>query len=193
MGDTCPYNAERVYVDMKYGGEGWLDFVATEKVVPTKEDCMRAVRKTSYGKCVFKCDNNVVDHQTVNLKFGDDVYVDFAMSAFTEGGRILRIMGTQGEIDAKMKGDQIKVFNFLTRETRKYDFDSAAVGENITGGHGGGDTGIIYALRDLMNGKISNSVCGVGESCDNHMISFAAEESRLTGKVIDMTKFEASF
>lgn len=193
VGDTCPYNAEKVYVDMKYGGEGWLDFVATEKVAPTKEDCMQAVRKTSYGKCVFKCDNNVVDHQTVNLKFGDDVYVDFAMSAFTEGGRILRIMGTQGEIDAKMKGDQIKIFNFLTRETRKYDFDSAAVGENITGGHGGGDTGIIYALRDLMNGEISNSVCGVGESCDNHMISFAAEESRLTGKVIDMTKFEASF
>ena len=45
VGDTCPYNAEKIYVDMKYGGEGWLDFVATEKVFPTKEDCMEAIKK----------------------------------------------------------------------------------------------------------------------------------------------------
>ncbi|MBQ4119106.1 MAG: Gfo/Idh/MocA family oxidoreductase [Clostridia bacterium] len=193
VGDSCPYNAEKVYVDMKYGGEGWLDFVATEKVFPTKDDCINAIKNSPYGRCVFKCDNNVVDHQTVNLKFGDDVYVDFAMSAFTEGGRVLRIMGTQGEINAKMNGDQIEIFNFLTRNTRNYDFDSAATDEAITGGHGGGDTGIIYALRDLMNGKVSNSVCEIGESCDNHMISFAAEESRLTGKAINIKEFEERF
>ena len=192
-GDICPYNAQKVYVDMKYGGHGWLDFVATEKVAPTKEDCMEAIKKAPYGRCVFKCDNNVVDHQTVNLKFGDNVYVDFAMSAFTEGGRVLRIMGTQGEINAKMNGDQIEIFNFLTRKTRSYDFNDTAADETITGGHGGGDTGIIYALRDLMNGKTNNSICGIGESCDSHMISFAAEESRLSGKVINMTEFERRF
>ena len=193
VGDTCPYNAQKVYVDMKYGGQGWLDFVATEKVAPTKEDCMEAIKKAPYGKCVFKCDNNVVDHQTVNLKFGEDVYVDFAMSAFTEGGRVLRIMGTKGEINAKMNGDQIEIFNFLTRETRNYNFNDATTDETITGGHGGGDTGIIYALRDLLNGKKSNSICEIGESCDNHMISFAAEESRLSGKVINMAEFEGGF
>ena len=191
--ETCPYNAEKVYVDMVYGCKGWLDFAATEKVDPTREDCIEAIKNTQYGKCVFKCDNNVVDHQTVNMRFGKDVYVDFSMNAFNKGGRTIRIMGTKGEINAKMSGDDIEIFNFITRETRKFDFDSAAAGEMITGGHGGGDTGIILALRDLLNGKRSKSVCEIAESCDNHMISFAAEESRLTGKVINMEEYEARF
>jgi predicted dehydrogenase len=192
--DVCPYDAKKIYVDFKYEDyRGWFDFVATEKINPTKEDCIKAVESTQYGKCVFKCDNNVVDHQTVNMRFGDDVYVDFNMSAFTKGGRVLKIMGTKGEIDAKMSGDEIEIFSFLTRESRKFDFESAAAGEMLSGGHGGGDTGIISALNNLIDGKRSASVCEVGESCDNHMISFAAEESRLTGKVIDMAEFMARF
>ena len=190
--DTCPYHAEKVYVDLKHGGKGWFDLVATEKNSPTKEDCIKAIKTTQYGKCVFKCDNNVVDHQTVNMKFEDDIYVDFAMSAFTKGGRTLRIMGTQGEINAKMDGEQIEIFNFITRETRNYNFNDKAFDEAITGGHGGGDTGIIHALVGLMNGESSISVCEIGESCDNHMISFAAEESRLTGKVISIAEFEGT-
>jgi hypothetical protein len=111
----------------------------------------------------------------------------------TEGRVILKIMGTKGEIDAKMGGNHIEVFNFEKREPYKYDVNTAVTGEMITGGHGGGDTGIIYALRELLRGNRSKSVCEIGESCDNHMISFAAEESRLTGKVIDMAEFEARF
>ena len=191
--ETCPYNAMDIYVDLKYDCKGWFDSVATEKIEPTREDCIEAMKTTQYGKCVFKCDNNVVDHQTVNLRFGKEVYVDFSMSAFTKGGRVLKIMGTKGEIDARMSGDNIEIFNFSTRQSRKFDFDTEAAGEMITGGHGGGDTGIIHALRDLLNGHKIKSICEIGESCDNHMISFAAEESRLTGKVIDMAEFEARF
>lgn len=183
----------KVYVDMVYGNKGWFDTVSTEKMNPTEDDRINAVKNTQYGQCVFKCDNNVVDHQTVNMKFGDDVFVDFAMSAFTKGGRVIRIMGTKGEIDATMSGDRIEIFNFETRQTRKYDFDTESSGEMITGGHGGGDTGIICALRDLMNGERSKSLCEISESCDNHMISFAAEESRLTGRVINMAEFEGRY
>ena len=191
--ETCPYNAEDIYVNFKYGCKGWFDYVATEKVEPTREDCIEAIKNTQYGKCVFKCDNNVVDHQTVNMRFGKDVYVDFAMSAFTQGGRTIRIMGTKGEIYAKMSGNDIEVFNFEKREPYKYDVDANVTSEMITGGHGGGDYGIIYALRELLKGNRSKSVCEIGESCDNHMISFAAEESRITGKTIDMAEFEARF
>ena len=193
IGDTCPYNAMKIYVDLKYDCKGWFDTVATQKANPTKEDCIEAMKTTQYGKCVFKCDNNVVDHQTVNMRFGKDVYVDFAMSAFTRGGRTLKIMGTKGEINARMSGNHITVFNFDKRTEYKYDVDANVTSEMLTGGHGGGDNGIIYALRELMNGRRGQSVCEIGESCDNHMISFAAEESRLTGKVIDMAEFEARF
>lgn len=187
--DVCPYNAVKLYVKDK--NNEWFRSVCTQKVSPTDEEVTAAMRSTQYGKCVFKCDNNVVDHQTVNLKFGDDVYVDFTMSAFTRGGRVIRVMGTRGEITATMNGDVIDVFNFETRQTRRFDFDAPSSGEMITGGHGGGDTGIVFALRNLLNGVKSGSVCEISESCDNHMIAFAAEEARLSGKVIDMNEFEA--
>lgn len=185
--DTCPYNAVKLYVDDK--GD-WFRCAATKEIHPTDEQVIDAMWNTQYGKCVYKCNNNVVDHQTVNMKFGDDVYVDFAMSAFTRGGRVIRIMGTQGEITAAMDGNKIEVFNFITRQSRIHDCDAVATGEMITGGHGGGDEGIIFALRNLLNGETSKSICSVRESCDNHMISFAAEESRLTGKTVKLSEFE---
>jgi predicted dehydrogenase len=185
--DTCPYNAIKLYVDDK--GD-WFRCAATKEIHPTDEQVIEALWNTQYGKCVYKCNNNVVDHQTVNMKFGDDVYVDFTMSAFTKGGRVLRIMGTKGEISATMGGEKIEVFNFITRKTRQHDCNSTASGEDITSGHGGGDYGIIYALRNLLEGKRSKSVCTIGESCDNHMISFAAERSRLEGgRLVCMDEF----
>ena len=99
-------------------------------------------------------------------------------------------MGTKGEINATMDGNKIEVFNFITRKSRMHDCNAVSTGEMITGGHGGGDEGIIFALRNLLNGISSKSICSVRESCDNHMISFAAEESRLTGKVIKMKDFK---
>lgn len=188
-GEICPYNALKIY----YKDKVWKGSVASGKVNPTDDDITEALKTTQYGKCVYKCENNVVDHQTVNLKFGKDVLVEFTMSAFNEGGRVIRIMGTRGEIYGRMSDNYIEIYDFLTNETTPYDVDAATSSETILGGHGGGDTGIILALRDLLSGIRTNSVCEIGESCDNHMISFAAEESRLTGKPVNLAEFDSRY
>ena len=186
--ESCPYDAVKLYGE---SGTDWFKRASTKKINPTKEDLIDVMKNTQYGKCVFKCDNDVVDHQTVNLKFGDDVYVDFAMSAFTKGGRFIRIMGTKGEIVASMEGNKVEVYNFLTKTTRVHDCQSSSLNADITGGHGGGDSGIIYALRETLNGVKLKSVCDITESCENHMISFAAEKSRLSGGIlINMEDFD---
>ena len=192
VGDSCPYNAVKLYTERENNGYfNWFTGAATKQIEPTDEQILDAMRNTQYGKCVYKCNNNVVDHQTVNLRFGDDVYVDFTMSAFTKGGRALRVMGTKGEINAIMDGNKVSVYNFITREERVHDCDATTTGEMITGGHGGGDEGIIYALKELLCGSRSKSVCEIGESCDNHMIAFAAEQSRLNdGKTVYMDEFD---
>ncbi len=57
----------------------------------------------------------------------------------------------------------------------------------------GGDTGIMKALAKRLNGDTSDtSICTIDETCANHMIAFAAEESRVTGKVIDLSEYEAA-
>ncbi len=194
--DTCPYNAVKLYLeDTNETGRGnWFRSAATKLTAPTDADVEHVLRTTQYGKCVYKCDNDVVDHQVVNLQFSDDVYVSFTMSAFNKGGRRLRVMGTKGEIEGITEGNVITVHNLETGKSRSHDCNSTVGGDTIVSGHGGGDNGIIASLKDLLNGIRSKSVCGIRESCDNHMIAFAAEESRLAGgKLVRMDEFCARY
>ena len=190
--DTCPYNAVKLYLEASNntGHGGWFRTAATKLIAPTDADVEKALRTTEYGKCVFRCNNDVVDHQVVNARFGDDVYVSFTMSAFNLGGRRLRVMGTKGEIEANAENNSITVYNLETKKSREHDCNSALAGSTIVSGHGGGDQGIIASLKDLLDGISNKSICSIGESCDNHMIAFAAEESRLNGgKLVLMDEF----
>ena len=112
------------------------------------------------------------------------------MEAFNKSGRSIVIMGTKGSITGNMKDDHITVFDFMTQESREIKITDAIINEAITGGHGGGDRGIVYSFYDLLTGNTeSKSICSVSVACENHMLSFAAEESRLTGKVVDVQAF----
>nr|WP_220376792.1 hypothetical protein [Paenibacillus taihuensis] len=81
--------------------EDWAG-LAIGKVVSddiSREAVMHELRVGPYGRCVYRCDNNVVDHQVVNLEFANDVTIVFTMCAFTmEGGRTMNMMGTGGQI-----------------------------------------------------------------------------------------------
>ena len=190
--DTCYYNAVKLYTGT-HNRSRWFQNAATKKFNPTPEDCEKAARETDYGKCVYKCPNNVVDRQVVNLEYEDGTVVSFTMSAFNKGGRNIRIMGTDGELSGNAGDNFVSLYSFATEQTEKIDLDSGFLDDSILSGHGGGDAGIIKALKDLIEGNPNKSICDIAESCDNHMISFAAEESRLTGKVVDLDEFSARF
>ncbi len=185
----CMYNAVKIYYDDKENN--WFRTTSTHKVEPTDEDVMEALRTTQYGKCVYKCDNNVVDHQVVNMLFEDDITVTFTMNAFNKGGRFLHIMGTKGELRAAMdESTPITVYDFAADKTETVDSTKAKDG--INGGHGGGDGGIIGALYAYLNGTYEgNSVPEIEESYYNHAIAFAIEEARKTGTIVDFDEFWA--
>ena len=189
--DGCPYADKCYYEPVRfYTGErnGWEEVVA-DKIKPTNEEIIEALRTGPYGRCVYACDNDVVDHQVVNMEFDGGCTVSFTMSAFNEGGRFIRIFGTKGELVAGK--NVITVFSFDTREKTVYDLDK--IGETIQSGHGGGDTGIMVdTLKYFGDETPSKSVCSLRTSYLNHLISFAAEESRLTDKVIDLDEYSDS-
>jgi len=78
---TCPYSAKRFYEDrLATGQKGWpLDVVTPEM---TEESLHEALANGPYGRCVYACDNDVVDHQVVNLEYDGGVSASFTMSAF---------------------------------------------------------------------------------------------------------------
>lgn len=186
-GEVCPYNAVKLYLDDKKND--WFRTTCAREADPTDEMVEKALRTTQYGKCVFKCDNDVVDHQTVNMLFEDDVTVTFSMNAFNKGGRFIHIMGTRGELRATTSGDApITVYDFETKTTREIPILS---GDGVTQGHGGGDEGIVETLYEYLNGEYKGcSVSDIQTSVDNHMLVFAAEESRKTGEVVDLMQFK---
>lgn len=186
VGEKCPYNAVKLYLDDKEND--WFRTTSTREADPTDEMVEKAIRTTQYGKCVYKCDNDVVDHQTVNLLFEDDVTVTFTMNAFNKGGRFIHIMGTKGEIHASTEDDApIEIYNFETKDTTKIPMTGT---DGIKGGHGGGDLGIISSLYDYFTGIYDGkSISTITDSCNNHLIVFAAEEARKKQTVVNFEEF----
>lgn len=184
--EFCPYDAEKIYMkDAKMGVEngytGWpLNVLALK---PDKESIRKAIEEGPYGRCVFFCDNNVVDHQVVNLEMTDGTTVNFTMCAFTSvNSRYTKVMGTLGDIVADMNTNLIKVTPF-GKETEEIDVSKLA--ENFSG-HGGGDIRMVGELLGVLQGNgNANSLSSLERSMESHFIALAAEESRLSGgKVI---------
>ena len=185
--EECPYSALKIYRQRKFP-----PFVgtATRKHNPTDEDIEKAITETNYGRCVFQCDNDVVDHQVVNLEYESGATVSFTMSAFTKGGRKVRIMGTKGELHAEMSWDHVNVFDFATRKMEEIKIADAIRDEEISGGHGGGDRGIIRSFCQMLAGTYEgNSISDISVSIKNHLTAFAAETSRVENRIVNMEDY----
>ena len=187
--DTCLYNAIKLYYDDKENL--WFREAATKKVKPSDEDVMNTLKTTQYGKCVYKCNNDVVDHQVVNLEFENGAVASFNMCAFNKGNRFIRVMGTMGEIYGDMDKNTIEYYDFTSKTTTEINACNENLSASIVDGHGGGDPGIVnafykYVTEDYYGDEISE----IGISVDNHIIAFAAEKSRLERRVIELKDYK---
>jgi len=189
--DTCFYDATVIY---NKEHPGWYKNHALRLENPTDADYENLLRNTQYGKCVYKCDNTVVDHQVVNLEFEDGATISFNMNAFNKGGRHMRIMGTKGELYGDASETSITHYDFATQKTENLNPSDSALGDAIDSGHGGGDAGIVEVLYEyLTKGYEGDLLSEISVSAKNHMIAFAAEESRVTGKVVDVQEFTKKY
>ena len=185
--EKCPYNAVKLYLDDKENS--WFREACTKESHPTDEMVEKAIRTTMYGRCVYRCDNTVVDHQVVNMLFEEDITVSFTMCAFNKGGRFIHIMGTKGERHAAMDGNNlpITVYDFTTKQTTQIPIEGT---DGVLGGHGGGDEGIVNSVYEYLQGSYTgNAISEIEISVNNHLLVFAAEKSRKQGCVVDFSEF----
>lgn len=187
LSKKCPYSAKEFYFNMFREKRFCWPLTVVDPTVK-KANLEKALREGPYGRCVFKCDNDVVDHQVVNLEYEGGVTASFTMTAFNEGGgRKTRIFGTKGTIESD-DSSVIKVFDFLTRETETIDTNASSA--TVEGAHGGGDGGLVVAFcRALTENKPELVISGTDATIESHLVTFAAEKSRRTGKVVEMSKF----
>jgi predicted dehydrogenase len=175
----CVYSAIKLYLNKK---EGWPQRVVS--LEPTLEARMKALQEGPYGRCVYRCDNDVVDHQVVNLQFANEVTVAFTMTAFTRDiSRSFKIMGTTGELLGHSGTNEIEIRHFTgkTEIIRPEEHD---------GSHGGADAIIMQNfIRQVESGDVSGGITSGMESALSHLIVFAAEQSRKTGQTVNMDQF----
>lgn len=179
---TCAYSAKRLYLGMvRAGRTGWPVSVLADEV--TEESVTTALREGPYGRCVYRSDNDVVDHQVVAMEFAEGVTATFTMTAFTPHvDRRTQIFGTTGFLDGD--GTRVRLHDFVTEKTETIEVPDGGTGMDTDAGHAGGDAGLMDAFTTAVEtGDATHILSGPAESLESHLAVFAAERARLSGTV----------
>jgi predicted dehydrogenase len=149
---------------------------------------MKALKTGPYGRCVYRCDNNVVDHQVVSMVFPSGITATLTMHGHShQEGRTLRIDGSRATLLGKFSYSQawIEVHEHLTNHIESYKFPSEV---DQTAGHGGGDAGLLERFVEAMRGQ-SAPQTSARDAPESHFMAFAAEAARLGNKTVGMDEF----
>jgi Oxidoreductase family, C-terminal alpha/beta domain./Oxidoreductase family, NAD-binding Rossmann fold. len=178
--ETCPYSATTIY--SQFLGS-WPATVVTR--AKTKEELFKVLETSDYGRCVFRCDNDVVDHMSIIIEFEDGITATFNISAFThEITRTIKIMGTKGEIRGHMEKNEIELYEFGQKDPVVYRPELVE-----GGGHMGGDYKLMDNFVEIMRGEKDEILTSAQISVQSHIMAFAAEKSRLENKIVDIETF----
>lgn len=167
--ESCRFSAIDLYIRRKQ----WLrHFDKTDEVY-----LRNYLRTSDYGRCVYHCNNDVVDNQNLIMKMRKGTLVTFAIDPFTnDKERTTHIMGTAGEI--KGTESEFVHVDFKTGREERMSFAHLGGPDSY---HYGSDhflvEDFITAIEEGRKMEADLSSC-----LESHRIAFMAEHSRKTKK-----------
>lgn len=178
--ETCPYSAEMIYIqnwkNRNCPVDIWPYNVLTTPPI-TEEKLRQALKEGPYGQCVYRCDNNVVDHQLTQMTFENGVKANLTMTGFTApGGRRYVFHGTLGELILDEAEQKITLWQY----GKATEVTDISLLEDSGYGHGGGDVFLIKKLYEVLEGN-ATAATSFEASIESHLMGICAEESRLQG------------
>jgi len=176
--EDCPFSA----VDLYERRRDWISNFVVPKGETLDGVIAKELREGRYGRCVYRCDNDVVDHQVVSLEMDDSTNILMSMDAFTRNdSRMTKIQCAYGEIIADEK--TISISHFRRGKQEIYDF-TQIFSRPL---HGNADLNIVEDfLKGVSDPEHHKVACPVDEALESHLVCFKAEESRLSGNIIDL-------
>ncbi len=175
--DTCLYSATGFYV---HDRPGW-PYDVVSPVPDTREARRAAIEEGQYGRCVWKCDNDVCDNQNVVLQFASGVHATFGLYAHTaDNTRKITVLMDQAELTGDLHRGELTLSPF----TGRMDVLQSEVVPLPTPDdhHGGGDLALLRALHEhLAEGSHGEIMTSLESSLTSHVLAFLADESRLNG------------
>eukprot|EP00475_Leptophrys_vorax_P011638 TRINITY_DN18196_c0_g1_i1.p1 TRINITY_DN18196_c0_g1~~TRINITY_DN18196_c0_g1_i1.p1 ORF type:complete len:541 (+),score=128.11 TRINITY_DN18196_c0_g1_i1:202-1623(+) len=192
---NCAYSSKQIYLKpfKNFGHKRWPVSIIVEDV--TEENIVKALNEGPYGRCVYECDNDVCDHQVVNLEFSNGSTASFTMVAFSQKicVRDTKIYGTKGEIWTD--GTKIQTYDFLTEDINVYapldvpgdESSKLRARRTHMNGHGYAD----FYLMDSFIAAVRHNdqkllLSGPMETLQSHALVFQAEQARRSKQIIDV-------
>lgn len=186
VADKCQYNALKAYLPVR--GSWPATLLGPDQ---SEAGIRKALETSPYGRCVYRCDNDVCDHQVTIIEFKNGVNVSFTLSGFTNRMcREIKIMCEYGEINACDDGDQIEITRFNSNQVEQINKTLIRTAQ-VEGFHGGGDSLLMEDFISNLEGGSAESKTAIERSIESHVMACAAELSRVTGKVVDLDELKA--
>lgn len=173
------------FKDCRYNAFGFYKKAPEALVVPygfepTDENLASYLNEPDnlYGQCVFACDNDVCDRQTVEIKFKNGATASLIMHGFAAGqtDRYTRVYGEKGVICGDLGSGTLSVESF------DGTIEFIDVNADISGNdaHNGGDAKLIADYVEFKTGKTRPlGISKLEDSLQSHRLAFAAEELRV--------------
>ena len=197
----CPYSARKHYIDhpTRWGFYVWqcLEHIPE----PTIEQKIEALKEpyNPYGRCVWRCDNNVVDHQSVLIEFEDGCTATHNMiGGVSKPMRSIHLIGTTGEIQGIFEENRFVIRHIDPRPGHEYSEEVVTVNvrgdmHGAFGGHGGGDLRLVGDFVKVLQGRSPSISCtSIEDSIYGHMIGFCADRSREEHRVVNFSHRDKS-
>ena len=197
---SCAFSAIGIYLEYRHN-PALIEQAAALKInleepnfwpyTVLSEDLSYAGRRTAletspYGRCVYRCDNDVVDHQVVSMELVGGASVAMVMHGHSnEEHRSMRYDGTRATLRARFGH-----VSEITIHNHGGAVENVPIDEPTASGHGGGDHGLMADFLRTLRGE-SEALTSARVSLESHLLAFAAEEARQQGTVINMADFRA--
>lgn len=188
--ENCSYSARKHYIEQgRWGFYVWDNsHLGMEQSMDHKLESLRS--DNPYGRCVWHCDNDVVDHQSVIVEFDNGSTATHNMvGATSRPCRTIHIIGTKGEITGILEDGSFVIRHPDPRKGHEYSEKKVEV--HVTDdSHGGGDLLLVADFVSVLRGEEpSISSTSLEKSIYGHQIGFAAERSRLEGRTMGIGSF----
>ncbi|NLA76432.1 MAG: Gfo/Idh/MocA family oxidoreductase [Clostridiales bacterium] len=195
--DSCEYSAKKLYIEHPQRWEFYVWDSLEDVENPSIDEKIKLIKGDSpYGRCIYKCDNNVVDHQSVLVGFKDGATGTHNMvGGSTFPSRRIHIVGTKGEIFGNLEDNFFTVSRINASSPEERDVETVDLSALSTqlDAHGGGDIRMVKDFVDFQRGETPSIACtAISDSVAGHLSVFLADRSREQGGApqrVDINKY----
>lgn len=177
---ACPFSARRIYLG---ADTSWpISTISRDQSIEARTE---ALRTGPFGRCIYGCENAVLDHQVVAAEFANGVTAALNLCGLThERSRAIKIMGSTGEIEGHLEKNEIALYTYAD------DLVTVMRPPRPETGRAGGDEGLMRAFAEAVRlHQRGREPDPAWVGLQSHLMALAAEEARLQNRVVEMKEF----